>query len=88
MIDPTGGFHALEIALTGGLSQLIVFPADWPRFLLNFSRNGQYPPFLNNFARRDRRSSRRQTIGRTAAAASEIPSWVQRGSSDQQIAVS
>ena len=51
LIDPLGGFQALEIALTGGLSQQIVFPADWPRFRLNFSRKGQCPPFLNNFTR-------------------------------------
>ena len=36
VIDPQGGFQALETALASGISQQIVFPANWPRFLLNF----------------------------------------------------
>jgi acyl carrier protein len=50
LIDPQGGFQALELALTGGRSQQVVFPGDWPRFLLKFSRGGPCPPFLSNFA--------------------------------------
>jgi acyl carrier protein len=53
LIDRQGGFQALEAALNGGRSQAIVFPADWPRFLLNFSRGGRCPPLLENFARRE-----------------------------------
>jgi len=50
VIDPQGGFRALETALNGGRSQLIVFPADWPRFLSHFSRDGHLPAFLDNLA--------------------------------------
>ncbi len=50
VIDPQGGFQALEAALNGGRSQVIVFPADWPRFLRHFSRDGRFPAFLTNFA--------------------------------------
>jgi acyl carrier protein len=51
LIDSTGGFQALETAINGGRSQVIVFPADWPRLLRHFSRDGHFPaPFLTNFA--------------------------------------
>ena len=68
VIDPQSGFRALEAALTGGLSRQIVFPVDWPRFLLRFSPDGQCPQFLSNFARRSlttqgSRSDRRDGIG-------------------------
>ncbi len=49
VIDPQGGFQRLEAALNGGRSQVIVFPADWPRFLRHISRDGHFPPFLTNF---------------------------------------
>ena len=52
VIDRQDGFQALEAALTGGRSQVVVFPANWPRFLQNFSRDGRHPSILNNFARR------------------------------------
>ncbi len=51
VIDPQGGFQALEAALTSGTSRQIVFPAHWPRFLLKFSHSGQCPPFFNSFAK-------------------------------------
>jgi acyl transferase domain-containing protein/acyl carrier protein len=51
VIDPQGGFQALEAALNSGRSQVIVFPVDWTRFLRHFSRDGQFPLFLANFAR-------------------------------------
>jgi acyl transferase domain-containing protein/NADPH:quinone reductase-like Zn-dependent oxidoreductase/acyl carrier protein len=50
VIDPEGGFRALEAALNGDLSQMIVFPADWARFLSQFTRDGHFPALLNNFA--------------------------------------
>ncbi len=53
LIDRQGGFQALEAALNGARSQAIVFPADWPRFLPNYSRGGRCPPLLENFARRE-----------------------------------
>jgi acyl transferase domain-containing protein/acyl carrier protein len=49
VIDPQSGFLALEAALNGGRSQVIVFPADWPRFLQHFSRDGHFRTFLTNF---------------------------------------
>jgi acyl transferase domain-containing protein/NADPH:quinone reductase-like Zn-dependent oxidoreductase/NAD(P)-dependent dehydrogenase (short-subunit alcohol dehydrogenase family)/SAM-dependent methyltransferase/acyl carrier protein len=51
VIDPQNGFRALEAALTSGLSRQIVFPVDWSRFLLHFSRDGKCPQFLSNFVR-------------------------------------
>jgi len=51
LIDPEGGFQALEIALLSSAARQIVFPADWPRFLLNFSRDGRWPRFFQNFAK-------------------------------------
>jgi acyl transferase domain-containing protein/NADPH:quinone reductase-like Zn-dependent oxidoreductase/acyl carrier protein len=53
VIDRQTGFQALEAALSSGRSRVIVFPADWPRFLRHFSRGGRCPALLNNFARRD-----------------------------------
>jgi acyl transferase domain-containing protein/NADPH:quinone reductase-like Zn-dependent oxidoreductase/NAD(P)-dependent dehydrogenase (short-subunit alcohol dehydrogenase family)/acyl carrier protein len=53
VIDPQGGFQALEAALNGDRSQVIVFPGDWPRFVRHFSRDGHLPAFLANFARPD-----------------------------------
>jgi NADPH:quinone reductase-like Zn-dependent oxidoreductase/acyl carrier protein len=49
VIDPQGGFLALEAALNLGRSQVIVLPADWPRFLRHVSREGYVPEFLTNF---------------------------------------
>jgi acyl transferase domain-containing protein len=51
VIDPQGGFQALETALNGGQSQAIVFPADWSRLLRHLSRDGRLPTFLSNFDR-------------------------------------
>ena len=50
VIDPQGGFQALEAALNRGRSQVVVFPADWPRFFRHVSREGQFPTFLAKFA--------------------------------------
>jgi acyl transferase domain-containing protein/NADPH:quinone reductase-like Zn-dependent oxidoreductase/acyl carrier protein len=50
VIDPQGGFRALETALDGNRSQVIVFPADWPQFFSHFSRDGHFPALLNNLA--------------------------------------
>jgi polyketide synthase 12/myxalamid-type polyketide synthase MxaB len=50
LIDSQGGFQALEAALNSRRSQVIVFPADWPRFLRRFSRDGHFPALLTNFA--------------------------------------
>jgi acyl transferase domain-containing protein/NADPH:quinone reductase-like Zn-dependent oxidoreductase/NAD(P)-dependent dehydrogenase (short-subunit alcohol dehydrogenase family)/SAM-dependent methyltransferase/acyl carrier protein len=71
LIDPQGGFQALEAALIGGRSGQIVFPADWPRFLLHRSRAGQCPPFLRNLSRRDLTglsASDKRMDGRTSIA--------------------
>jgi acyl transferase domain-containing protein/NADPH:quinone reductase-like Zn-dependent oxidoreductase/NAD(P)-dependent dehydrogenase (short-subunit alcohol dehydrogenase family)/ubiquinone/menaquinone biosynthesis C-methylase UbiE/acyl carrier protein len=48
VIDPRGGFMALETALNYRQSQVIVLPADWPRFLRHFSRGGNFRLFLSN----------------------------------------
>jgi polyketide synthase 12/myxalamid-type polyketide synthase MxaB len=53
LIERQSGFRALEAALHTGRSQVIVFPADWPRFLRTFSRGGRCSPLLHNFARRE-----------------------------------
>jgi acyl transferase domain-containing protein/NADPH:quinone reductase-like Zn-dependent oxidoreductase/SAM-dependent methyltransferase/acyl carrier protein len=66
LIDPQGGFQALELALTGGRSQQVVFPGDWSRFLLKFSRGGSCPPFLSNFAG-DQRTKKSALNDRTDA---------------------
>jgi acyl transferase domain-containing protein/acyl carrier protein len=50
VIDRQNGFLALEAALNGGRSQVIVFPADWPRLLRRLSRDGYFPAFLTSFA--------------------------------------
>ena len=49
VIDPQGGFLALEAALNRAQPQMIVFPADWPRFLQRISRDGHLRTFLTNF---------------------------------------
>jgi acyl transferase domain-containing protein/NADPH:quinone reductase-like Zn-dependent oxidoreductase/ubiquinone/menaquinone biosynthesis C-methylase UbiE/acyl carrier protein len=49
VIDPQGGFLALEAALNRGRPQVIVFPADWPRFLQRIPRDGHLRAFLTNF---------------------------------------
>jgi polyketide synthase 12/myxalamid-type polyketide synthase MxaB len=50
LIDSQGGFQALEAAINSSQSQVIVFPADWARFLRHFSRDGHSPALLTNFA--------------------------------------
>jgi acyl transferase domain-containing protein/acyl carrier protein len=50
LIEPESGFLALEAALNGGRSQVIVFPADWPRLVRRLSRDRCFPAFLTNFA--------------------------------------
>jgi NADPH:quinone reductase-like Zn-dependent oxidoreductase/acyl carrier protein len=49
LIDRQSGFLALEAALNGDRSQVIVFPADWPRLLPRLSRDGRLPSFLSKF---------------------------------------
>jgi acyl carrier protein len=49
LIDSHTGFQALEAALSAGLSQVIVFPVEWPRFLQRFSRGNRSPAYLTNF---------------------------------------
>jgi acyl transferase domain-containing protein len=49
VIDPQGGFQALQTSLNAGRCHAIVFPADWPSFLRRFSRDGSSLPFLSNF---------------------------------------
>jgi acyl transferase domain-containing protein/NADPH:quinone reductase-like Zn-dependent oxidoreductase/acyl carrier protein len=49
VIDPQGGFLALEAALNLGRSQVIVLPADWPRLMRHVSRDGHLRKFLTNF---------------------------------------
>jgi acyl transferase domain-containing protein/NADPH:quinone reductase-like Zn-dependent oxidoreductase/acyl carrier protein len=49
VIDPRGGFAALEIALRGKRAQVVVCPVDWPRLLRHSSRNGQLAPLLKDF---------------------------------------
>jgi NADPH:quinone reductase-like Zn-dependent oxidoreductase/SAM-dependent methyltransferase/acyl carrier protein len=49
VIDPQGGFLALEAALNLGRSQVIVLPADWARLLPQVSREGHLRKFLTNF---------------------------------------
>jgi acyl transferase domain-containing protein/NADPH:quinone reductase-like Zn-dependent oxidoreductase/SAM-dependent methyltransferase/short-subunit dehydrogenase/acyl carrier protein len=72
-IDRQGGFQALETALKGRRSQVIVFPANWPLFLLNFSRGERYPPLLSNlttraFTKRSVWESRADSEGETRSS--------------------
>jgi hypothetical protein len=53
LIERQSGFQALEAALHTGRSQVIVFPADWPRLLRTFAGGGRCSPLLHNFARRE-----------------------------------
>ena len=52
LIDSKGGFQALETAINGGRSQVIVFPADWPRLLRHFSRRRTFPRTILDQLRR------------------------------------
>jgi myxalamid-type polyketide synthase MxaB len=50
LLDQISGFAALELALRSRRPQVVVCPADWPRLLRHFSRNGQVVPLLKNIA--------------------------------------
>ena len=60
VIDPRGGFTALEIALRGGKAQVIACPVDWPRFLRESSHDGQLSPLVKDYAKKVSSGRQRQ----------------------------
>jgi acyl transferase domain-containing protein/NADPH:quinone reductase-like Zn-dependent oxidoreductase/NAD(P)-dependent dehydrogenase (short-subunit alcohol dehydrogenase family)/acyl carrier protein len=72
VIDPRGGFAALEIALRSKRAQVIVCPVDWPKLLRHSSRHGQPAPLLKDFkkpASTSRRMQDAHAIGESASLA-------------------
>jgi len=67
VIDPAGGFRALENLLRQDRPQVVVLPANWPQFFKKNSRGGRVSPFLSELAQR---SPSRTTRRPEAAAAS------------------
>ena len=51
VIDPRGGFAALEAALRSKRASVIVCPADWPKLLSIFSRGDRLLPFFKHVAK-------------------------------------
>ena len=48
VIDPSGGFAALEAALRSQRAALMACPADWPKLLSVLLRNNRVPPFFKD----------------------------------------
>ena len=80
LIDRQGGFQALEAALNSGRSQVIVFPADWPRFLPQLLARRTVPsPFGKLRQTRAYTRGRHWKTATMTEAESEIPFWAPAG---------
>jgi acyl transferase domain-containing protein/NADPH:quinone reductase-like Zn-dependent oxidoreductase/acyl carrier protein len=63
VIDPVGGFAALEAALRSKRASLMVCPADWPKVLSTLLRGDRIPPFFDSVVKAASTRSHDQAAG-------------------------